>query len=146
MRKAKEILRLKYQLGLTHRQIGVGVQISHVSGGKNLKRAAEAGLISWPESSEWTDQALDELLRKAERAPEKVQRPLPEMSQLHQELARKGVTLRLLWEEYGASITTDTVYAVLRVLPALLRQLGTLPATDVQSGGKDCSSIGRAIR
>ena len=48
MHKAKEILRLKYQLGLTHRQIGVGLQISHVSVGKYLKRAAEAGLVSWP--------------------------------------------------------------------------------------------------
>ena len=44
MRKAREILRLKHEAGLTNRQIGSSLRMSHVSVGKYLKQAAEARL------------------------------------------------------------------------------------------------------
>ena len=44
MRKAREILRLKYEAGLTNRQIGTSLKLSHVSVGKYLKQAETAGL------------------------------------------------------------------------------------------------------
>ena len=46
MRKAREILRLKHELGLTNRQIGASLHLSHVSVGKYLQRAGEAGVAS----------------------------------------------------------------------------------------------------
>mgnify|MGYP001278010784 CR=1 FL=1 len=47
MRKAREILRLKHELGLTNRQIGASLHLSHVSVSKYLQRAGEAGVV-WP--------------------------------------------------------------------------------------------------
>ena len=38
MRKAKEILRLRYELGLTHRQIARSCEVSHVTVGAYLRR------------------------------------------------------------------------------------------------------------
>ena len=98
MRKAKEILRLKYELGLKNRQIGASLHLSHVSVGKYLQRASAAGL-HWPLAPEMDDRRLEELLQAAERPPEPA-RPLPSMAAVHQELRRPGVTLQLLWEEY----------------------------------------------
>jgi len=98
MRKAKEILRLKYALGLTNRQIGASLSLSHVSVGKYLRRARVAG-VSWPLAPELDDRRLAELLQEA-AAPPPPARPLPSMAAVHQELRRPGVTLQLLWEEY----------------------------------------------
>ena len=99
MRKAKEILRLKFELGLTNRQIGASLHLSHVSVGKYLQRARAAG-IHWPLAPEIDDRGLGELLQAAQRPPEAAARPLPSMAEVHQELRRPGVTLQLLWEEY----------------------------------------------
>ena len=99
MRKAREILRLKHALGLTHRQIGASLRLSHVSVGSYLQRASEAGL-GWPLDPEIDDRQLAELLRAAQRRSEAAARPLPSLAQVHQELRRPGVTRRLLWEEY----------------------------------------------
>jgi transposase len=98
MRKAKEILRLRYELGLTHRQIGRSCEVSHVTVGDYLRRAEAAGL-RWPLPPEVSEAALEALLAPA---PKPAPRPLPAMEQLRQELSRRGVTLRLLWEEYRA--------------------------------------------
>lgn len=98
MRKAKEILRLRYELGLTHRQIGRSCEVSHVTVGEYLRRAEAAGL-RWPLPPEVSEAALEALLAPA---PKPAPRPLPPMEQLRQELSRRGVTLRLLWEEYRA--------------------------------------------
>ena len=99
MRKAKEILRLKHELGLTNRQIGASLHMSHVSVGKYLQRASEAGL-SWPLPAEIDEGQLWDLLRASQRPPEQARHPLPSMAQVHAELRRPGVTLQLLWEEY----------------------------------------------
>ena len=99
MRKAREILRLKHELGLTNRQIGASLHMSHVSVGKYLRRARQAG-VGWPLPATIDEKQLWELLRAAQRPPEAAGRPLPPMAQVHQELCRAGVTLQLLWEEY----------------------------------------------
>jgi len=99
MRKAREILRLKHELGLTNRQIGASLHLSHVSVGKYLQRAGSTGL-GWPLPAGTDEGQLWELLRAAQRPPEAAGRPLPPMAQVHQELRRPGVTLQLLWEEY----------------------------------------------
>ena len=99
MRKAREILRLKHELGLTNRQIGASLHLSHVSVGKYLQRAGEAG-VAWPVPPTISDGELWDLLRGAQRPPEAAGRPLPSMAHVHRELRRSGVTLQLLWEEY----------------------------------------------
>lgn len=99
MRKAREILRLKHELGLTNRQIGASLHLSHVSVGKYLQRAKAAG-VGWPLSPEIDDVHLRDLLRASQPPVEDATRPLPAMTQVYQEMRRPGVTLQLLWEEY----------------------------------------------
>ncbi|NLX12515.1 MAG: IS21 family transposase [Phycisphaerales bacterium] len=99
MRKAKEILRLKHEQGLTNRQIGACLNLSHVSVGKYLRRAATAGL-GWPLPENVREDAIDVLLLAGPSTSKQTPRPLPDATQIHRELQRKHVTLRLLWEEY----------------------------------------------
>jgi len=99
MRKAREILRLKFELGLTHRQVGASLKMSHVSVGKYLERAQAAGL-SWPLPADCDERRLEELLRGANPEERVGRKAPPDVREIHRELKRKGVTLRLLWEEY----------------------------------------------
>ena len=102
MRKIKEILRLKYQAGLTHRQIGRSCGISHATVSTYLERAQKAGLC-WPLPDELDEDQLQALLFGPALADGTPRRVLPEMGQIHAQLKRKGVTLQLLWEEYRAT-------------------------------------------
>jgi len=99
MRKTKEILRLKHELGLTNRQIAASLHLSHVCVGNYLRRARQAG-IGWPLPEHLDEDQLRRLLLAAEKPLSKPKRYLPPMADVHRELRRKGVTLQLLWEEY----------------------------------------------
>ncbi|MGB9868288.1 MAG: IS21 family transposase [Bacillota bacterium] len=98
MRKVKEILRLRWGLGLGVRQIARSCSVSHSTVSEVLARAETAGL-SWP-----LPEDLDEATLEAKLYPAPSQtkngKPLPDMEYIHKELRRKGVTLQLLWEEY----------------------------------------------
>jgi transposase len=98
MRKIREVLRLKYEIGLGHRAIApaCGVGLGTVS--EYVRRAAGVGL-RWPLPSELDDGALEALLFPGVAAPGVV-RAAPDCPRMHQELKRVGVTLQLLWEEY----------------------------------------------
>jgi len=74
-----------------------------------VRRATEAHL-SWPLPEELDDTRLERLLYPP-AAPSSVQRPLPDWSQIHQELKRKGVTLFLLWQEYKAQYQDGLQYS-----------------------------------
>ena len=47
MRKIRDVLRLKYELGRSHREIAAILRISHSTVGSYVRRAREAG-VSWP--------------------------------------------------------------------------------------------------
>lgn len=98
VRKTKEILRLKFDLGLDNRQIARSLKISHSTVGKYLKSAESAG-ISWPLDESLDDEALDTRLFGKRQAPKK-DKPEPDVEYIRRELSKKGVTLMLLWEEY----------------------------------------------
>ena len=97
MRKIKEVLRLHFELGLSRRQIGRALSISHNSVREYLQRFADANL-SWPVSM--ADDELEHLLFPTGPSIPKDQRVLPDWKLVHKELKRKSVTLFLLWEEY----------------------------------------------
>jgi hypothetical protein len=59
MRKIKEILRLKWGLGLSARQVGASLRISHSTVGEYLKRAEQAGL-DWAQVEGMSETALVE--------------------------------------------------------------------------------------
>jgi transposase len=98
MRKIREVLRLKYELGLDNRQIGASCRVSHVTVGNYLKRFARSGL-GWPLSQDMDDDQIKDRLFGADAAV-KPARPLPDPQTMCRELRRKGVTLQLLWQEY----------------------------------------------
>ena len=102
MRKAREILRLKYEVGLTNRQIARSIRSSHVTVGQYLQRARQAG-IGWPLPPDLGEEDLSEMLFASGKPPGEARRPLPDIGELHRELKKKGVTLYLLWEEYRAN-------------------------------------------
>ena len=100
MRKIEEVLRLKWEGGLSHRAIAASCGIGVTTVREYLVRAARAGL-SWPLPQDVDAQALEALLFKSPLSPAVRKRPLPDWKTVHHELKRKGVTLQLLWQEYG---------------------------------------------
>jgi hypothetical protein len=100
MREVREILRLKYELGLTNRQVGSSLNLYHVSAGKYLADATAAGVV-WPLPADCDDWRLEELLRGSNTTITTGRKTVPDVVHLHHELRRKGVTLQLLWEEYA---------------------------------------------
>lgn len=101
MRTIREILRLRWEAGLSYQAIAVSCRKGQTTVRDYLLRAEAAGL-SWPLPEEVDEEALERLLFPP--APDAVRhRPLPDWAALHQELRRKGMTLGLLWQEYRAA-------------------------------------------
>jgi transposase len=99
MRKIKEILRLR-ELGLSRREIARSVAVSPNTVADVIRRAQEAGL-DFRAAEAFDEAALDARLYPAS-LPSRVPRPEPDPEKMHRELAKKGVTLQLLWLEYKA--------------------------------------------
>ncbi len=101
MRKIKEVLRLRFEHGLSHRDIATSCGIGITSAREYIVRAKMAGL-SWPLPAAMDDATLEGLLFPPPPRPGEVERALPDWPSVHRELRRKGVTLQLLWQEYRA--------------------------------------------
>ena len=89
------MLRLKFEVGLSARQIAVSLEVGRATIGEYLNRFAASGLI-WP-------CALSdvELQRRLFPPPPDVpsdQHPMPDWAHVHAELRRPGVTLALVAE------------------------------------------------
>jgi transposase len=100
MRKIREVLRMRWQLGLTVREVARGLGISVGVVQKIAARAKTAGL-SWEEAEGLDEFALEERLYGRPSAPG-TDRPRPDPVYMHRELRRHGVTLELLHLEYLA--------------------------------------------
>ena len=98
MRKIREILKLKWQDGLSNRQIATSCNVSPSTVSDLVQRAAHAGL-SWPSVQEMTDRALEAMLY-VDVSIRKPPQAMPDWQKVHKELSRPGVTLKLLWWEY----------------------------------------------
>jgi len=101
MRKIREVLRLRFEHGLSHRAIGRSCGIGLTTAREYIVRAKAAGL-SWPLPEEMDDGALERVLFPAPLKPGEAARALPPWSVAHRELRKTGVTLQLLWQEYRA--------------------------------------------
>ena len=102
VRKIKEILRLKYECGLSERQIALSCRLSR-STVADYVRKATAARVTWPEAAKLTDAELEDLLFPAEHIPSSVVRPPPDCQYIYDELRayRKfNLTLSQLWLEY----------------------------------------------
>jgi transposase len=106
MRKIREVLRLRYDLGLLQQEIARSCSISQTSVHRYLERATAVGL-SWPLPEDCDDQRLNELLFPT--TPTREGNPPPprlalDFAEIHGQLqSSKYVTLQLLWEEYRQS-------------------------------------------
>jgi transposase len=97
MRKIREVLRLKYELDFSERQIAESVNLSKAGVGGYIRRAREVGL-SWPLPPDLGDEALEALVYGSNSTSTKTAQV--DWAKVHQELSRPGVTLELLWREY----------------------------------------------
>jgi transposase len=95
MLKAREILRLKFEAGLSVREIGKACNCGKSTVSELLKRAQKAG-ITWP--IELTDKQLMSALYPPTEST--TSPPEPDMEYTFHEMKKKNVTLMLLWEEY----------------------------------------------
>ena len=100
MRKLVEILRLS-GTGMSERQIARACGVARSTVSEHLRRMSKAGL-SWPLPAGVDEEEVERRLFPEEpllRGRDEV-RPLPDWAVVRKELCSKGVTLRLLWEEY----------------------------------------------
>lgn len=140
MRKVREIMRLKFGAGLSHKAIGRSLGIATSTVRLKLQRAAEPGL-SWSLPDDLTDATLEE--RRYGTAGTKLgHRRLvePDWAAVHRELKRnKHVTLSVLWEEYHAEQPDGYRYS--RWCDLYRRWEARLPVTMRQShvGGEKLS-------
>jgi transposase len=102
MRQIREVLRQKWALGLSNRQIAQSCGLSRPTVAEYVKRAEAAGL-SWPLAGEFDDAKLEAKLFPLPVAIAAERRDVPDWSVVHREVKRKGVTLQLLWDEYKAA-------------------------------------------
>ena len=117
MRKIREILRLRHEQGLSHREIARACVIGAGTVSRYLQNTAERGL-GWPLPAELDDAALE--ARLFPRAAPAAGRARPDCAYIHRELKRDGVTLQLLWEEYTQVHPRRLPpHPVLRDLPAV---------------------------
>ena len=97
MRKIREILRHKWALGRSHREVAASLSVSVGAISLAEQRARRAGL-DWGTVEGLSDEALELAFYGAVASDR--HRSLPDPATLHKELKRKGVTLQLLHVEY----------------------------------------------
>jgi transposase len=97
MRKTREILRQKWQLGRSHREVhkSTGASLGAITGA--LDRAEATGL-DWAAVEALSDEELEAKLYTTSSGP--LDRTLPDFGVVHAERKRVGVTLELLHLEY----------------------------------------------
>jgi len=101
MSKIKEVLRLKYRNQLSNRQIQTMTGVSRNSVANYIKSYIALG-SSLDEVLQLSDAELAQLFiskrpLKAKKTPDIIH---PDWNEVHEELKRKGMTRKLLWEEY----------------------------------------------
>jgi transposase len=99
MRKIKEILRLRHEVGLSYRAIAQALNIGFGTVVDYLKRAKLAGL-GWPIPEELQERDLGRLLFPTQATTGQRRFVEPDFLAIHNELKKKCVTKQLLWQEY----------------------------------------------
>ena len=98
MRQIREILRQKWTLGRSHREVAQHLEagLGTVSG---VERRAQAAGLDWPQVEALSDEVLEARLYGPPTPPTH-HRPAPDCAALHAERRKPGVTLELLHLEY----------------------------------------------
>lgn len=110
MRKIREVLRLKLELGLSDRLVGQSVRLARSTVQDYVMRAHQAG-VTWPPPPELDDVQLEAMLFRSRDEAAVNMAHQPDWMRIDQELRRKGVTRQLLWEEYRRAHPDGWQYA-----------------------------------
>lgn len=103
MRRIREVLRLKNECRLSHRQISASTGMSKGSVSDYLRRAGEAG-VTWEQACELDDAELERrLFHDDGRNPPPERAPI-DLAWVRQEMRKPGVTLQLVWTEYREAV------------------------------------------
>ena len=161
MRKINEVLRLRFELKRSHRQIASSIGAASSTVAEYLRRFSEAGL-TWPLSALLSEAELEAKLFPPAPSEPVSERAEPDWAALHAQMRRPGVTLMLLWQEYRASHPQGFAYSWfcehyrswVGRLDLVLRQEHrageklfvdyagqTVPVTDRDTGELRCASI-----
>ena len=98
MRKTKEVLRLRFELGLGRRLIARSCRMGLGTVHEYLERAVAAG-IGWPLPEGWSEKELEAKLfgNQPERARAVKQRAQPDWKTIHEQLQQhRHLTLQLV--------------------------------------------------
>lgn len=100
MRKTKEVLRLRFEVGLGLRQIARSCSIGLGTVHEYLQRAEAAG-VTWPLGEDWDEERLEAALFGDPPRARPAVLPMPDFAELHQQRQiHPHLTQQLLWEEY----------------------------------------------
>jgi hypothetical protein len=154
MRKIKEVLRLRFGLGLQQDQIARSCSIGQATVHRYLEKAA-AAKVPWPLPEDLDERRLDELLFPA-RPLRTASQPRPglDFAQLHTQLqTHKHLTLQLLWEEYretqpdgyGYSRYVAAVFMLRTVPTGWIGALSAAVCGDITVLRTDYRPLGKAI-
>ena len=98
MRQIREILRQKWTLGRTHRQVAEGLRVG-LGTVSTVERRARAAGLDWGHVDTLSDEALEARVYGPPTPPTH-HRTVPDCAYLHAERRKPGVTLELLHLEY----------------------------------------------
>lgn len=135
MRKIREVLRLRWECGLSERTVAASCSLARSTVGKYVLRAGEMGL-SWPLPTDLTDEALEQLLFQTPEPLDAGPRFVPDWGEVHRELARKGITLQLVWEEYKEAHPDGFQYTQFCVRYRAWRETLDLPMRQEHKAGE----------
>lgn len=100
MKKIKDILKLKYITDISFRQISRAVNVPSSTVADYCKRF-EITKFTIDEFLLIDEDEIYKLLFPEKQQPKKYKtRPLPDVEYIHKEIAKRGVTFELLWQEY----------------------------------------------
>ena len=106
MRKIKEILRLRYDAGLSYRGVAQSLNVGYGTVVDYLQRAERAS-VGWPLPADLAERDLARLLFPSQPVTGQRRFAEPDFAGVHLELRRKGVTKQLLWQEYRQQYADD---------------------------------------
>jgi transposase len=100
MRKIRDVLRLRLDDQLSLRQVSLSLAMPHTTVADYVRRARDAGLVSWPLPEELSDDDALETRLFGSMEPAPRTRAQPDFAKMKTELAKKAMTKALLWVEY----------------------------------------------
>jgi len=106
MRRIREVLRLRYELSRSHREISAATGLSKGSVSEYLRRARDKG-VTWELAGPLSDAELERRLFSTPGRNLPVARVPVDLNWVRREMHKKGVTLQLLWVEYCESTRHD---------------------------------------